>query len=82
MVDRSEMSYSAWFESVGGTGRRFPLNEVIYRDPDSGSLLEVVHERAPVAVPGLSGWSAGWLAASGILLGFAVLGARRVMPRG
>ncbi len=37
------MSYSAWFESVGGDAR-FPLNEVIYRCPDTGALLEVVHD--------------------------------------
>ncbi|HJL19705.1 MAG TPA: threonine synthase [Sandaracinaceae bacterium LLY-WYZ-13_1] len=38
------MSYSAWFQSVTGDSARYPLNEVIYRDPKTGALLEVVHD--------------------------------------
>ncbi len=38
------MGYSAWFESVGAAGERYPLNEVIYRCPETGSLLEVAHD--------------------------------------
>lgn len=38
------MSYNAVFRSIHGTGRTFPLTDVIYRDPDSGSLLEVAHD--------------------------------------
>lgn len=38
------MEYSAWFQSVTDAGARYPLNEVLYRCPDSGSLLEVVHD--------------------------------------
>jgi len=38
------MGYSAWFESVGSPGDRYPLSEVIYRCPKSGSLLEVTHD--------------------------------------
>ena len=35
----------AWFEPFGGDGsRRWPLTEVIYRDPDTGSLLTVKHD--------------------------------------
>jgi threonine synthase len=37
------MKYSAWFESVDG-GERYPLNEVLYRCPKTGALLEVVHD--------------------------------------
>ncbi len=38
------MTYSAWFESVAGGGARYPLNEVIYRCPQTGALLEVEHD--------------------------------------
>ncbi len=38
------MSYSAYFQSVTGDPTRYPLNEVIYRCPKSGALLEVVHD--------------------------------------
>ena len=38
------MGYSAWFESAGSNGDRHPLNEVIYRCPATGSLLEVRHD--------------------------------------
>jgi len=39
------MSYSAWFESVDEPGGdRYPLDEVIYRSPKTGALLEVVHD--------------------------------------
>jgi threonine synthase len=38
------MTYSAWFQSVDGAPGRFPLNEVIYRHPETGGLLEVVHD--------------------------------------
>jgi threonine synthase len=34
----------AWFQSVTGDPERYPLNEVLYRDPKSGALLEVVHD--------------------------------------
>lgn len=38
------MRYSAWFQSVSGDPTRYPLNEIIYRCPKTGSLLEVVHD--------------------------------------
>ena len=38
------MAYSAWFRSVAGGEARYPLNEVIYRCPDTGALLEVEHD--------------------------------------
>jgi threonine synthase len=35
----------AWFEAFeGGSGRRWPLTEVIYRDPETGGLLTVRHD--------------------------------------
>jgi threonine synthase len=39
------MKYSAWFQSVAGDGERYPLNEVLYRCPKTGALLEVVHDQ-------------------------------------
>ncbi len=38
------MTYSAWFEAVDGSGGRHSLGEVIYRSPETGALLEVVHD--------------------------------------
>lgn len=35
--------YSAWFQSVSKSPKRYPLNEVVYRS-DEGELLEVVHD--------------------------------------
>ncbi|MEM9067467.1 MAG: threonine synthase [Myxococcota bacterium] len=49
------MRPNAWFQSVTGDPERYALNEVIYRCPKSGALLEVVHDmdalrgRAPAA---------------------------------
>ncbi|MBX3271454.1 MAG: threonine synthase [Sandaracinaceae bacterium] len=50
------MSYSAWFESVAGGDRRFPLNEVIYRDPATGALLEVVHDLEALGRRSAAAW--------------------------
>ena len=40
------MKPRAWFQSVASStdATRYPLNEVIYRCPDTGALLEVVHD--------------------------------------
>lgn len=38
------MKPRAWFQSVAGGTKRHPLNEVIYRCPETGALLEVVHD--------------------------------------
>lgn len=38
------MKPRAWFQSVGDDPTRHPLNEVIYRCPETGALLEVVHD--------------------------------------
>jgi threonine synthase len=43
-IERPEDAY-AWFEPFGGDGsKRWPLTEVIYRDPDTGDLLTVQHD--------------------------------------
>ena len=43
-IGRPEDAY-AWFEPFGGDGsKRWPLTEVIYRDPDTGELLTVKHD--------------------------------------
>lgn len=36
--------YSAWFQPLSGGGERFALNEIIYRSPTTGALLEVMHD--------------------------------------
>ncbi len=38
------MGYSAVFKGISGSGRSFPLTEAIYRDPDTGELLQVCHD--------------------------------------
>jgi threonine synthase len=49
------MHYRAWFRCTSGEHGRWPLEEVIYRCPECGSLLEVAHDlealraRSPVA---------------------------------
>jgi threonine synthase len=43
MLEPAEDGYRAWFESASGAPGRWPLTEVIYRDPD-GSLLTVRHD--------------------------------------
>ena len=38
------MEYRAWFRCIGGCEGEHPLNEVIYRCPKCGNLLEVEHD--------------------------------------
>lgn len=38
------MPAQAWFQSVAGSPDRYPLDQVIYRCPRDGALLEVVHD--------------------------------------
>lgn len=50
------MRYSAWFQSVNGDPARYPLNEVIYRCPTSGALLEVVHDHEALRTRSPAAW--------------------------
>ncbi|MCA9522743.1 MAG: threonine synthase [Myxococcales bacterium] len=52
------MSFQAWFESLENPGRRWPLTDVIYRDPDSGSLLDVVHDVDALKARSADEWKA------------------------
>ncbi len=36
--------FNAWYQSISGHPDRYPLDEIIYRCPDSGELLEVRHD--------------------------------------
>lgn len=38
------VKYQSWFRCIGGDHGRWPLNEVLYRCPDCGNLLEVAHD--------------------------------------
>lgn len=38
------LEFKAWFQCINGCSGRYPLNEIIYRCPDCGELLEVVHD--------------------------------------
>ncbi len=48
--------YSAWFQAVSGEEERYPLNEVIYRSPTSGQLLEVVHDEDAIRRRSAAAW--------------------------
>jgi len=50
------MKPSAWFQSVTGDAERYPLNEVIYRCPKTGALLEVVHDMDALRSRSAAGW--------------------------
>lgn len=50
------MRYAAWFQSVSGDPARYPLNEVIYRCPKSGALLEVVHDQEALRARSPAAW--------------------------
>jgi threonine synthase len=51
-------NYRAWFESIDGGGERYPLNEVLYRCPKTGSLLEVVHDTDALRTKSPEEWRA------------------------
>jgi len=38
------LEFKAWFQCINGCSGRYQLNEIIYRCPDCGELLEVVHD--------------------------------------
>jgi threonine synthase len=40
------MALTAWFECFSGCGVRYSLEEILYRCPKCGSLLEVRHDVA------------------------------------
>ncbi len=52
------MQPRAWFQSVSADAgdARHPLNEVIYRCPTTGSLLEVVHDLDALKQRSAAGW--------------------------
>ncbi|MBI4714404.1 MAG: threonine synthase [Nitrospirae bacterium] len=41
---RQESAYRAWFQCIGGCSGEYPLNEIIYKCPKCGNLLEVQHD--------------------------------------
>ena len=49
------MRPNAWFQSVTGSPERYPLNDVVYRDPD-GNLLEVVHDLEALKARSPAAW--------------------------
>ena len=38
------MNFKSWFQCINGCPARHNLNEIIYRCPDCGELLEVQHD--------------------------------------
>ena len=56
MIDRFAMSYAAWFESIESSATRYSLGDVIYRCPESGSLLEVRHDMDALRKRSAAAW--------------------------
>lgn len=52
------MGYSAWFQSVLSDDARHALDEVIYRCPKTGALLEVVHDMDALRDKSAEEWKA------------------------
>lgn len=50
------MTYRAYYRSLGNPSLQFSLDEVIYRCPETGSLLEVVHDLAALRQKSASEW--------------------------
>lgn len=48
------MTFTAWFQCIGGCPGRWPLVEVRYRCPTCGDLLEVAHDLAALRSAGLA----------------------------
>jgi threonine synthase len=52
------MTFSAWFQCIAGCDGRWPLDEVRYRCPRCGDLLEVVHDRDALLERSPTAWRA------------------------
>jgi threonine synthase len=50
------MSYRAWFRCIEGCAGEHPLDEVIYRCPKCGALLEVAHDLAALKRRSAAAW--------------------------
>ena len=50
------MRYSSWYECVRGCGRRYPLDEVVYRCEECGGLLDVQHDIEALRAISAQGW--------------------------
>ena len=48
--------YRAWFECYNRCGARYSLKEIVYTCENCGSLLEVVHDREPLARSSAPRW--------------------------
>jgi threonine synthase len=52
------MSFSATFRCIAGCAGTYPLDQVIYRCPTCGDLLEVVHDMDALRTKSASEWKA------------------------
>jgi threonine synthase len=50
------MQHTAWFRCIGGDHGRWLLNEVLYRCPVCGNLLEVAHDLEALRALSAAGW--------------------------
>ena len=37
-------NFDCWYQSIDNPNNRYSINEILYRCPETGSLLEVVHD--------------------------------------
>ncbi|MBI5787909.1 MAG: threonine synthase [Candidatus Schekmanbacteria bacterium] len=50
------MQFKAWFKCIGGCSGQYNLNEIIYKCPKCGSLLEVQHDLEALKTRSAQGW--------------------------
>ena len=50
------MKFNAWFQCINGCSGRHGLNEVIYKCPECGELLEVIHDIEKLKVRSAQEW--------------------------
>ncbi|MFN7134711.1 MAG: pyridoxal-phosphate dependent enzyme, partial [Myxococcales bacterium] len=52
------MNFSAWFSCINGCSRKHSLEDVVYRCPDCGDLLEVTHDVQALKARSAEEWKA------------------------
>ena len=50
--------YKSWYECIRGCGRKYSIDEVVYRCEDCGGLLDVVHDLEPLKMKSGAEWKA------------------------
>ncbi len=50
------MAYTSWLECIRGCGRRYSIDDVVYRCEDCGALLDVEHDLDALKTRSAEGW--------------------------